>query len=312
MKRTAILLTIAILYGHTCLAEVPRKILMLDEYWKFINEDVWDASLPDLDNSGWETVSVPYDWAIGKPFDMNIDWQETKGRPVTGLTGALPTFGVGWYRRAIFIPEEDEGKRVFVEFDGVMSLPEVFLNGGYIGEWKYGYSSFSLELTDHVKFGQENLLAVCVENRTASARWYTGAGIYRNVRLVTTEPVHVAHWGTYITTPEVSSISGTVSIQTKLRNQSGSDTRIELVTEIMDPAGKKVSSVLSKKSMDGDEVFVQRLNVKNPKLWDLHFLWLYKTVSRVYAGNELLTDRFSQLCKENELLIISWIRNCDY
>ena len=196
----------------------------MEDEWKFINRDVREGAAIDLDDSDWEVMSIPHDWAIIKPFDMNMDMQrtqviedgETKALLRTGRTGALNAFGVGWYRKKIIVSEQDRGKKIFVEFDGAMSLAKVYLNGNFIGEWPYGYTSFTFELTDKIKFGSENILSVRLENLPESSRYYTGAGLYRGVRLVILNPVHVAHWGTFVTTPVVSVDKAIVDVRTNV------------------------------------------------------------------------------------------------
>lgn len=179
----AILLCFVTLHGQ------ERKVILLDADWKFHNGDAFQAEKNDFNDVSWEKVMVPHDWAIRGNFDMNLDAQlvqvdedgEKVPRLRTGRTGALPMFGVGWYRKVIPVSKTDAGKRIFIEFDGAMSLSKIYLNGKYVGEWPYGYSSFSYELTNFVKFGEENLLAVRLENKPESSRWYAGAGIYRQI-----------------------------------------------------------------------------------------------------------------------------------
>ena len=272
-----------------------RKTILLDENWKFSMGEIKNASLLSLNDSAWETVSVPHDWAIRKPFDLNMDMQwvqvkedgEKEPKLRTGRTGALPIFGIGWYRKTIEIPVSDAGKRVFVEFDGAMSQAKIYCNGEYVGEWPYGYSSFSFELSKFLKTGQKNLLAVRLENKPESSRWYSGAGIYRNVRLITANPIHVAHWGTYITTPLISAKKGTVSIQTKVLNQTETTEKVELVTEIFNSKGEKVASTKTLKPIIGEEFFMQTLEVKNPIVWDINSPIRYRAISKLYVGKTL-------------------------
>ncbi|HEX8118537.1 MAG TPA: beta galactosidase jelly roll domain-containing protein, partial [Pyrinomonadaceae bacterium] len=157
----------------------------------------------DFDDSGWRQLNLPHDWGIEGPFKQEYP----------GETGKLPWWGVGWYRKHFEVSAKDTGKRLYVSFDGAMSYATVWLNGHFVGGWPYGYASFQLDLTPFVEYGAENVVAVRLDNPPDSSRWYPGGGIYRNVWLVKTSPVHVAHWGTYITTPEVSAASATVDIK---------------------------------------------------------------------------------------------------
>lgn len=273
----------------------PRKTELLDENWKFIQKEISNGASVDCKDSDWETVKVPHDWAIRGQFDLNIDKQvvqvkqdgEQKPQMRTGRTGALPVFGVGWYRRQIKVPADDKGKHIFVEFDGAMSQAKVYLNGEFVGEWPYGYSSFSFELTDKIKFGTENVLAVRLENKTESSRWYPGAGIYRNVRLVTTSDVHIKHWGTYLTTPVVSDKKSEICIKTSLENDHVSDQKITLVTEILNNKGDIVAENRVSRSFQDTVTFKQTISVAKPQLWSIETPTLYKAISKIYVGNVL-------------------------
>jgi len=276
-----------------------RSTVLLDNDWMFMLGECKDAPSVNYDDSKWEIVSVPHDWAINKAFDLNQDMQWVKvnedgdkeARLRTGRTGALPIFGVGWYRKTIEVPVSATGKCFFVEFDGAMSQAKVYFNGKYIGEWPYGYSSFSFDLTKYVRCGQKNLLAVRLENQPESSRWYSGAGIYRNVRFVTTEPIHVAHWGTYITTPVISDKKGTIAIQTRVINQSEKVEKIELVTEIYNQKGEKVTESKQVQSLTGDGIFNQKLTVNNPGLWDIESPYRYRAVSKIFV-DKILKDSY--------------------
>lgn len=297
MKQTILLLVLNILSISLFGSENPRKQNLLDEGWKFINEDVENAAMPDFNDIAWETVYVPHDWAIDKPFDLNVDYEvlreETNWRMGlrfrTGNSGALPTVGIGWYRKSVYLPAEDKGKKISVEFDGAMSNAQVFFNGEYVGEWPYGYASFSFDLTKFAKFGTENILAVRLKNEAHTSRWYPGAGIYRNVRLVTTNPVHVAHWGTYITTPQINEKKGTVNVKTKIENQSSELQIVELITEIQDPFGKVVATKRSQRKVVEMEEFDDNIDIKNPMLWSIDSPNLHKAISKVYV-NKILKD----------------------
>jgi beta-galactosidase len=176
-----------------------RQSFLLDADWKFINEEVANAYESELDDSKWVIVEIPHDWAISGEFNVSndaysikvIEDGDTKEQLRTGYTGGLPHVGIGWYRKNLDIPEANIGNRIHLEFDGVMSNSKVYINGNYVGEWPFGYASFGFDITDYVKFGGENILAVRAENKEHSSRWYPGAGIYRNVRMIITNPVYV-------------------------------------------------------------------------------------------------------------------------
>lgn len=265
-----------------------REVQLLDTGWRFLNKEIPTTNLSQVDDSSWQTVTVPHDWAIANPFDMTIDMQKVtviedgdRGAKLrTGRTGALPCFGIGWYRKSLDISKADEDKRIFVEFDGAMSRSKVYLNGVYIGEWPYGYSSFSFELTKYIQYGKENILSVRLENKEESSRWYPGAGIYRNVRLIKTAPVRVAHWGTYITTPVVTDQKGEVKIKTDIDGNEA----IQLVTEIYDSKGKKVGAASANKKTDGNATLEQVIKLNKPSLWSIETPNLYTAISKIYVG----------------------------
>lgn len=278
------------------LAAQERMVVRLDEGWRFIKEDITSATDVSLDDRQWQSVRVPHDWAISGPFDLNQDMQfvqviedgEKEPKLRTGRTGALPATGVGWYRRNLHLPADQKGKRVYVEFDGVMSNAQVYLNGRYISGRPYGYSSFSLDLTGLFSFGKDNVLAVRVENKPEMSRFYIGAGIYRPVRLVCTSSVHVAHWGTYVTTPQISSGKAVVKIETSVENFDEKVDKVRLLTEIYDKEGKCVARTSSvRKGKEQPLRFVQKCTVSQPSLWSPDTPTLYTAVSKVYVEDEL-------------------------
>lgn len=270
------------------------------EKWKFHLGECSDAVSSDYDDSSWEDVIVPHDWAIGKPFDMRIDMQSVQvledgdkaAKMRTGRTGALPAFGVGYYRTYIDSNEGMKGKRISIEFDGAMSLSKVYLNGKYVGEWPYGYSSFAFDVTDNWNYEGKNILAVRLENKPESSRWYPGAGIYRNVRLVVTDPVRVSHWGTYVTTPKVSSKSASVNIKTSVDNKTEDEVDVRLESLLMNAEGELVKKVSSTRKIKGDKyIFEQALTVKSPVLWEIENPYMYSLVTNVYVGS-IKTDTY--------------------
>ena len=288
-------LFILFLYSLFSVSVYAREQILLKK-WKFNFDEQTDAVKKDYDDSLWEDVIVPHDWAIDKPFDMRIDMQSVQvledGDKVpkkrTGRTGALPAFGVGYYRTSIKSSKDMSGKRIRIEFDGAMSFSKVYINGEFVGEWSYGYSSFTFDITDVWNFNGENIVAVRLENKSESSRWYPGAGIYRNVRLVVTEPVSVDHWGTYVTTPVVSKKKGGINLETRIANKTGGSVKVRLESLLMDEKGNLVTKTSSTENIKGDKcVFNQKLSVRNPELWSVKNPYLYKVVSNVYVGDKL-------------------------
>jgi len=175
-----------------------------NESWRFLKGDAPGAEQPGFDDSQWRTLDLPHDWAIEGPFDPKINPH----------AGGLPFFGIGWYRKHFTAAADLQGRHVSIEFDGAMANSTVWLNGHQLGGRPYGYIGFCFDLTPHLRYGAENVLVVKLAPEDESSRWYPGAGIYRNVWLDITSFFHVAHWGTYITTPEVTDSAATVAIQT--------------------------------------------------------------------------------------------------
>jgi len=224
----------------------------------------------DFDDSSWRQLNLPHDWAIEGPFNVN--------RPdgVGGGMGRLPSPGIGWYRKQLDIPASDAGKSIFLEVDGAMSYAMVWLNGQLVGGWPYGYASWRLDLTPYVVPGGTNQLAIRLDNPPDSARWYPGGGIYRNVWLTKTQPIHIGHWGTYVTTPEVSRERATVNLQVTVDNDSKENASVRVVTEIfaLDENGKQSGSVVARiapinlQIAAGARVVSEgKATVTKPKLW---------------------------------------------
>jgi len=259
-----------------------RQTQNFDHAWRFHLGDVPGAQETAFDDAAWRTLDLPHDWSIEGEF--------SEQNPAGVAGGALPG-GVGWYRKTFTVPARDSGKVVFVEFDGVYRKSEVWINGQYLGKRPYGYSSFRYELTPNVRFGAgRNVIAVRVDNsQQPNSRWYSGSGIYRHVRLVTSDPMHVAQWGTYITTPVVSVDSSHVTIRTSLRNERQVEQPIVLSTVVYDSAGREVAAVSTMGRIPGDSVaeLVQDLTVSRPVLWSVERPYLYRAVSRVRCGNRL-------------------------
>ena len=268
-----------------------RTEVLLTDGWKFFKGKNEASSAKDFNDRAWKTVTVPHDWAIEGPFDKEIDKQmvaivqngESKPSEKTGRTGALPYIGEAWYRNTFTLPASAKTQRIILQFDGAMSEPKVYLNGKKVGEWNYGYNYFYIDITDHVLAGQKNVLAVHLSNQPKSSRWYPGAGLYRNVRLITKDKESIEQWGVSITTPEVSKAFAKVNIKTKL-----SATGAKLITQILDNKGQVVT-VDTAKTFFGNEAD-QNIKLLNPNLWSPETPYLYTAVSRLYQGDKILDE----------------------
>lgn len=273
-----------------------RTETLLEKGWKFMKGDVADAMKPGFDDKQWEAVTVPHDWAIYGPFDRSHDLQEvavtqnleTAASVKTGRTGGLPYVGVGWYRTTFEAPA---GKLVSLVFDGAMSEARVYVNGQEVCFWPCGYNSFHCDVTPYLnKEGAKNLLAVRLENRPQSSRWYPGAGIYRNVRVVATEAVHVPVWGTQLTTPHVSAEYASVCLKTTVEGAGTKDVRI--LTQILSPEGEVVASKDNTMKINHGQPFEQNFLVDAPRLWSPETPYLYKAVSKIYVDGQQ-TDEYT-------------------
>jgi len=264
-----------------------REIKLLKYGWKFKKGDYPESIKISFNASDWEEVRVPHDWAIKGPFSPDNDLRTTKEGKVegTGATGGLPHTGKGWYRLKFNLPEDVKKKRVRIEFDGVMSHSKVYVNEKLAGEWHYGYSSFAFDITEYVQ-PRENILTVSVDNKPNSSRWYPGAGIYRNVRLVILNPVHISLWGTYITTHLIDKKEARIDIRTEIENNTDKELSVETESVIISPDGKKVVSDTVKKSLKEKEMVYQEVFIKSPVLWDIKSPALYTLCSTVKINGE--------------------------
>lgn len=299
MRRIPKFFLIILLFLATSLSAQQRKEVFLNKGWKFSKGDFPQAVANDFNDKSWEQVIVPHDWAIKGPFDRNNDLQVVRivqnGEKVasekTGRTGGLPYIGVGWYRINLPLQQLKAGERVFLKFDGAMSNAQVFVNGKEATHWPYGYNAFHIEITDLLKTGETNKLAVRLENQDQSSRWYPGAGLYRNVHLIVTQDVHIPIWGTWVTTPSVRKDLAQIRLQTKVEGiAKGSKANLKLETEIIDAKGNIVAKKLTTSNLERGFVD-QHFAVKEPSLWSPESPALYKAVSKLYQ-NDVLKDTY--------------------
>jgi beta-galactosidase len=242
---------------------------------------------PGFDDSGWRKLNLPHDWGVDGAFDQQL----------AGAQGRLPWAGIGWYRKHFTSPADDTGKKVYLEVDGAMAYPTVWLNGQFVGGWPYGYSSFYLDLTPYLKPGGDNVIAIRLDNPLNSSRWYPGGGIYRNVWLVKTAPVHVGQWGAYVTTPSITKESAAVNVSVTVRNDSASDANVGVGTEIypIGADGKRtadkvamVAPIALKVPAGANATGSMSLTIPNPVLWSLKNPARYMAVTTVRQGDRLL------------------------
>jgi len=286
---TSLLITITFLFTTAGTMAQSRQQVPIESGWKFSLGDPPGAEKVDFDDAKWRTLDVPHDWSIEGPFDEK--------NPTRGAGGFLPA-GVGWYRKHFSLSSAYAGRRVFIEFDGVMANSDVWINGFHLGKRPYGYVSFRYELTGQLNFGKgPNVIAVRADNSGQPAsRWYSGAGIYRHVRMVITDPVHIDQWGTFVTSPVVSADSATVLVQSKVVNQSEAAREVVLEITLRGPNGRVVQSVTTKPqkvSALGATDFKQSIVVLKPQRWDLDHPVMYKALVKVLAAGRRTLDEES-------------------
>lgn len=259
-----------------------RQRTSFNNNWKFSLGDVEGASVFTFDDNDWRQLNLPHDWAIEGEF--------SKDNPSGTGGGALPG-GIGWYRKTFVADETYAGKKVFIDFDGVYMNSEVFINGVSLGKRPYGYISFRYDLTPYLKIGEENVIAVKVDNQEQpNSRWYSGCGIYRNVWLTVTNPIHVDLWGTYVTTPQVSDKEATVSVCTSIKNEGAVDAEVKVVSSLLDAEGNLVGETTSVLPISKDSVgtYQQTMKVDSPILWSVNNPYLYTLETEVWADGKLV------------------------
>jgi beta-galactosidase len=299
MRTLLVILTTTVLLG--CDNSIKknsnmREIITLKKGWTFLKGNPTNAQLVDFDDSEWQTVEVPHDWAIYGPFDKEIDKQvvaieqngETVATEKTGRTGSLPYIGEAWYRNNFIIPDNYRNKEVLLVFEGAMSEPEIFVNNQKVGEWKYGYSYFYFNITDFLNPEGNNLLAVKLRNKGLSSRWYPGAGLYRKVQLIIKNKSSFEQWGTFITTPNISEKTAQVNIKSRVKG-----TDLSMKIELFDSENNLVGSKEEKSLFNG--LFESNMAISNPQLWSPDTPNLYHAKLSLFENGQLvdeLTERF--------------------
>lgn len=259
-----------------------RQTEKFDYDWKFLLGDTAVASAANFDDSGWENVQIPHDWSIKLPLNKKNG----------GAMGFLPG-GIGWYRKVFSIPKNYNGKKVVIEFDGIYHQSDVYINGKHLGFHPYGYTGFEYDLTPYLNYGRQNTIAVRVDHSNSpSSRWYSGSGIYRHVWLKITNPVHVATWGTYITTPNITESSAEIKIATTIKNNSSHNGNFQVINRIINADGNEVvaAKVLTSIEIGKGGIVDQSLHVPNPRLWSIEKPYLY-TMETTVRVNGKATDQ---------------------
>jgi len=262
---------------------MERKQLF-DYDWKFFLGDASEAKATDFNDANWRKLDLPHDWSI--------EGQIHPKNPTGGGGGYFPA-GIGWYRKTFQAPDAWNAKKIAIYFEGVYMNSEVFINGKSLGVYPYGYSSFSYDLTPYLNFGKENVIAVRVDNsQHVNSRWYSGSGIYRHVWMMAADPVHVAHWGVGISTPEVSSRKATVLVKTLVKNETSSSQSIVVKALLWDTSSKNVGKgqVQMVLPANSEKEITQTIQVSNPMLWTPETPDLYQAQVQVLKDKKVLDD----------------------
>src|SRR5437773_5380091 len=262
---------------------------VFDFDWRFHRGGAQGAEMPGFDDSKWRNVDLPHDWSIEdlpgtrSPFDPNA---------ISQVSGGFTVGGTAWYRKTFTIPADQKNKRIHIQFDGVYMNADFWLNGEFLGDHPYGYTSFWFDITDKIKLGEKNTIAVLVKDEGQNSRWYSGSGIYRHVWLKTLEPVHVSPWGIYITTPDANVSSAKVNIKTNVTNATTNALPVKLVTRILNSKGDEVARTESQQQINSkaSNEFTQNLSVSSPELWSIESPALYTAITEVYNENRI-TDK---------------------
>lgn len=278
-------IAVAILILATAVFPQTRVTKSFDGDWKFLKGNAENAEKIEFSDSAWKPVNVPHDWSIEGPFDA---------KNATGPDGGYLPSGVSWYRKHFTVSPKDKGQKFFIEFDGVMEKSDVWINGHHLGQRPSGYISFEYELTKDINFGGKNVIAVRADTSAQPAsRWYTGAGIYRHVRLVSKNATSFVNDGIFVSTPQVDASKAVINVLSEVNNQSDAANRISMQVDLIDPTGKVVASAESKSvevAASQTTSFAIELEVKIPKLWHVERGVMYKAVARIKSGKQILDD----------------------
>lgn len=284
MKKHYLFLFICTVLFSCSSSKKVRENVDFTEGWKFYLGDDSIAYNAQYDDAKWRILDLPHDWSIEADFSLK--------NPATPGGGALPG-GIGWYRKDFVVDKSDEGKNVYIDFDGIYWNSKVWINGHLLGERPNGYISFRYDLTPYIKVGERNVIAVRVDNsKQPNSRWYSGSGIYRNVRLVTTNALHVDLWGTYVTTPTVTKDNAEIKIETNIKNSSDLSQTFDLYSILIDKDGKEIARINNSESVGiGENISMnQSLKVSNPILWSIDNPYLYKIVTRIEQNGKVVDE----------------------
>src|SRR6185312_7904212 len=269
MKKNSFLI-ICFLFSFQCFSQ--RKVL-IDEGWRFHRGDITNAEQANFKDNSWRNIDLPHDWSIE---DLPGTQSPFSPDAINGVSVGFTTGGIGWYRKTFTLPLVDRkhnatgaDERIIILFDGVYMNADVWINGAHLSNHPYGYTSFYYDVTDKVNKNGKNVIAVQVKNVGANSRWYAGSGINRHTWLIETSPVHVAQWGTFLTTPEVSPASAKINAGIVVVNETNAAANVTVVTRIVNPKGVEVARASNRQTIaaNNSSHFNNRMSVKSPDLW---------------------------------------------
>ena len=273
------------LLSNLCLTQIKAQVsfgesVLINNDWKFILKDEPKALQADYNDHHWQKVDLPYDWSVKQQLSPTL----------ASCQGYLPA-GIGWYRKNLIIPEEKQGEKVFLYFEGIYNRSEVYINGQLLGKRPNGYISFMYDVTPYIQYGKENMIAVRADHsRSADSRWYTGSGIYRDVYVIYSSPVHIDQWGVYTYPKTVTAKQGVLSIEVNVKNENASTSKLTVKNELVSPDGKIVAQSSGKLDVTANAIgkYSNELKVNVPKLWSLNFPHLYTLNTTIIQDGKII------------------------
>lgn len=284
MKNKLLLLTTLLLVSlQYSFAQVSfGQAEIINTGWKFMLNDVKNAQSPSFNDERWRTVDLPHDWSVRGQLSPTL----------ASCTGFLPG-GIGWYRKTVSIPQDKQGEKVYLYFEGVYNRSEVYVNGHLLGKRPNGYISFMYDATPYIEYGKDNVIAVRVDHsQSADSRWYTGSGIYRDVWMVYANPVHIAQWGVYAYPKTATQKQAILSVEVEVENASDKKSALIINNELISPAGKTVAKDTKKLTIDARQKgkIAVDMKVSNPQLWDLENPNLYCLKTIVLQDGKVIDE----------------------
>ncbi len=283
--KNLIILFVLISVSVSCTKQIPEELRISQDFnfnWKFYYGDIEGNQVKSISVDKWKAVRLPHDWSVEHSFT-----QEN----TAGATAFLPG-GIGWYKKEFEVPAKWKDRITWIEFDGIYSNSEVWINGHYLGKRPYGYIPFKYELSEYLSYGKTNEITVKADRSAyIDCRWYPGSGIYRNVKLVSANKVHIPQWGVFVSTPAVSEQNATVSIQTDVVNYFDSEKSVTVKSSVVFNSKEIAFTKTTLSIKTKNEIVQQEINVKNPSLWDIDSPNLYRLVSEIFVDNKLVDSK---------------------